>query len=467
MTSRAEKLYRRLPTPLQHVAITAYGYGWRRRRMGGRFAAIRDSFAARNSLTADDWRDWQTRRLRYMLSLAAEAPYYQAQWRAADVEARDVARVELADLQDFPLLTKEAVRVDPTSLCPGGRPPRGALAWHTSGSTGTPLVTYFSRDDFRRGMAVRDARYGAFAGVDFTVPRATFSGRRVEPNPESTGPFHRYNGAERQVYFSPYHLGPATVSAYVHALWRHRPLWLTGYAGAIAELARLAVAGNIACPPLRAVITAAEPVPDDLRDNVRRAFRCRAHEEYGLIEEVAHAMECRHGSLHVSPDAGIVEILDEEGNACAPGTVGEIVGTSLLREAQPFVRYRTGDLGTWAPEPCTCGSETPVLAMIVGRLDDVVVGTDGRRVGRLSTVPKELPGVVATQFVQRRAGAIEVRVVCDGTLSGAVAEELRRRLRDRIGSDTEVSVAQVPELEKTANGKVRGVISTMGGNGEH
>jgi phenylacetate-CoA ligase len=152
----------------------------------------------------------------------------------------------------------------------------------------------------------------------------------------------------------------------------------------------------------------------------------------------------------------------EDGSACAPGEVGEIVSTSLIREAQPFVRYRTGDLGVLAAEACPCGRPMPVLASLEGRVDDVVLGTDGRRVSRMSIVPKGLAGIRATQFVQERPGALAIRVLADGELTQATVDTLIQRVRERVGSDTQVDVTTVDELERTSRGKVRGVISRVG-----
>jgi phenylacetate-CoA ligase len=283
----------------------------------------------------------------------------------------------------------------------------------------------------------------------------------VEPDPDSTGPFHRYNAAERQTYLSPYHLGPDTVDQYIDALRRSDCQWIEGYASATHDIAHMALERGIECPRLRAIITTAEPSSMRLREDVRRAFGCRAHEDYGLVEEACMALECEHGALHAFPDSGYVEILDEDGQPCPPGEFGEIVATSFVRLAQPFVRYHTGDVAAWRAEPCACGRAMPVFESVEGRLDDIVVGADGRRVGRLSTVPKHLEGVVFTQFVQERPGAVLVRVVAEGDLRPDVREELLRRLETRLGSETDIEIEQVDELERTARGKMRAVVSSV------
>lgn len=461
-----ERLYGRLPLSMQQAAVTGYGLVRRHRRLGGNFAEYRRGFEERETWSADRLQEWQDERLRRLLGLAWTAPSYRLQFSAAGVTP-PFDRFSTGDLARLPVLTKDEVRRDPDALCPRGAPGPGVGAYYTSGSSGTPVTVYYSNDDFRRSFALRSARYRSFAGVDYALPRATFSGRRVAPDADSRGPFHRYNAVERQVYLSPYHLGPATVASYIDAFSTHRPLWLTGYAGSIALLARLALEQGLECAPLMAVITTAEPVPPSLRVDCPRVFGCRVTEEYGLIEQTAFALECEQGSLHLSPDAAFVEILDERDRPCAPGTVGEIVGTSFLREAQPLIRYRTGDLGTFSPERCRCGRDTPVLASVEGRVDDVVVTPDGRRVGRLSTVPKHLPGLVACQFVQERPDAIAVHVVCEGELTLEVAETLRARLRERLGEAMEVRVEQVAPgaLELTPRGKIRGIVSRIESHG--
>jgi phenylacetate-coenzyme A ligase PaaK-like adenylate-forming protein len=461
MSNLPEAIYERLPSSAQHVAVSAYGYVRRRQRLGGRFRDYRRGFAEREHLTPAEWRAWQTGRLREMLRLAAETPFYREAFREAGLTAETLDRFELDDLERLPLLSKDQVRQDPTALCPGGDPGAGR-PYSTSGSTGTPLTLYHSNDDVRRWYAMIDARYESFVGVTYHDPRATFSGRRIGARPNSRGPFHRYNLAERQLYFSPYHLGPATVATYVEALRKHQPVWMTGYAGAIHELARLALEQGLSCPPLKAVITSAEPVMPRAREDVAKAFGCRVTEEYGLIEGVCCAHQCHEASLHVSPDAGIVEILDESGAPCAPGVVGEIVATGLVHESQLLLRYRTGDLASWSDGGCACGRAMPILKGIEGRVQDAVVCPDGRRVTRLTSVARDLSGVAAMQFVQDRPDRVLARVVGDHVLDQDVRDEIERRLADRLGAGMGVDVEQVDALERTKRGKVRGVINTVG-----
>src|SRR5437868_5930974 len=130
-----EAAYGRLPAPLQHVAVTAYGYTWRRKRLGGRFREYRDGYVERlraPGLVAT----WQAQRLGEMLAIAWEAPYYRTAVRAAGLNRAALAGIQPHDLSRLPIVDKDAVRRAPDAFCPGGAPPRGAAAYSTSGSTG-------------------------------------------------------------------------------------------------------------------------------------------------------------------------------------------------------------------------------------------------------------------------------------------------------------------------------------------
>ena len=466
MAGRAESVYARLPVWAQHVAVTTYGLWWKRLRFGGGFEAHCRTFRERESWTETDWSTWRTERLRAVLRHAAESvPHYRDTWGE---EAKGAAQEGV--LEGIPLLEKDPVRADAGCLVdPAARDGR-PLTFYTSGSTGTPIASLWTRDELRASMAVREVRSAGWAGVSFTKPRATFSGRISVPDPNSPGPFHRLNRAERQIYFSPFHLGPRTARQYVEALRKHRIEWLTGYAVSFHLLAQFMLEQNIEPPPqLRAVITTSEKLTPTMRETMTRAYGCQVFEEYSTVENVLFASECEHGSLHVSPDIGIVEILDEKGTPCPPGVVGEVVATQTFRRLQPFVRFRLGDLASWSDEVCRCGRAMPVLAGVDGRVEDVVIGLDGRRLVRFHGIFIDLEGVREGQVVQERRDAIRLRLVPDTGFGepsvsdrrGEVEQIVRKRFEQRLGAEMQIDIEWVDSIERTAAGKFRAVISKL------
>jgi phenylacetate-CoA ligase len=152
------------------------------------------------------------------------------------------------------------------------------------------------------------------------------------------------------------------VAGYVAALQTYGSQWIVGYGSAIAALAESALEANISPLPLRSTIVSGDTLQPRMRLSIERFFQCKCFDHYGQAEAVAMATECLHGCMHVIPAAGIIEILREDGSACAPGEVGEIVATGLLNDAMPLIRYRLGDYAAWSKElNCPCGNQQPVI----------------------------------------------------------------------------------------------------------
>jgi phenylacetate-CoA ligase len=167
--------------------------------------------------------------------------------------------------------------------------------------------------------------------------------------------------------------------------------------------------------------------------------------------------QCREGRYHVRPDYGAVEIL-RNGVPVAPGEEGEIVCTGFINPAMPLIRYRIGDLGRWSTDGCTCGLDTPILAEILGRRDDVIITPDGREVGRLSPVLKGYP-IEDGQYIQDETGRLTVLLVPSRPLGENILASLEKELRKRVGPDLPVAFRCVEAIPRGPGGKFRAVIS--------
>jgi phenylacetate-CoA ligase len=121
-----------------------------------------------------------------------------------------------------------------------------------------------------------------------------------------------------------------------------------------------------------------EPWTAKLRDEIERALGLKAINFYGLSEMCGPgvAAEClaARAGLHVQEDHFLVEVVDPDGGRpVEPGSEGELVFTTLTKQAMPLIRYRTGDLGRLVAEPCVCGRSTVRIADLRGRLDDMLI----------------------------------------------------------------------------------------------
>ncbi|OUM89531.1 phenylacetate--CoA ligase family protein, partial [Parageobacillus thermoglucosidasius] len=125
-------------------------------------------------------------------------------------------------------------------------------------------------------------------------------------------------------------------------------------------------------------IFGAEPWSEEMRRTLEREFGIKACDIYGLSEVIGPgvAMECHEAQngLHVAEDHFFVEVIHPDTlEPVGEGEEGELVFTSLTKEAFPVIRYRTGDIASITKEPCACGRTTTRMSRIKGRVDDMLI----------------------------------------------------------------------------------------------
>jgi phenylacetate-CoA ligase len=454
---KLDRIYAKLPTFMQHLSVSAYGVYWHWLRFGGDYQKYAAGYFQRENLSFSEWQTYQHSQLTRLLSISAtKVPYYQHTWTEAQKDA--AAR---GDLSGLPLLEKDPLRANPLDFVRQDVHPVPRLVFHTSGSTGTPIATLWSAPELRDSLAVRETRSAHWAGVSFKLPRATFSGRMVEPDPTSKGPYYRYNAAEKQVYFSAFHLRPDSAPQYVEALCKYKIQWMTGYAVSFYLLAKFILEDHLKVPPLKAIITTSEKLTPEMRCVMEQAYGCRVYEEYSTVENALFASECEKGRLHISPDVSVVEILRPDGSHCDAGEVGEVVTTCLMRTYQPLIRYRLGDLAAWDPSPCPCGRAMPVIKEVVGRIEDVVVGPDGRQMVRFHGIFANQPHVREGQIIQEAIDRIRAKVVTVEGFGPVDEQDIIHRIQQRLGVSVQVVVEQVDSIPRTKAGKFKAVVSLL------
>jgi phenylacetate-CoA ligase len=459
-----ERLYARLPVSLQHCAISLAGLQWRHERLSGGFSGYVDDFRSRDHLEPAKFQSYVEGELRRVLTRAfTSVPYYRDLWRAFGVTLGDIQGFTVADLQKLPATPKQALRDAPSSFLDVS-PMRAnrTRTYYSSGSTGTPVTAVCSVEGHRKFIAAREARSFGWAGVSLRMPRATIGGRYVVPPGPSEGPYYRYNLPERQLYFSAYHLNEGTVARYVDALNKWQPPVFTGYAYSHFALAQLMQERGLALDYApRALIMSSENLTLEMKSTIAKSFHARAFEEYGSIENVVLSTECEAGHLHMHPDFGIAEIVDEANRPVPARTVGKILGTSLLNDVQLLIRYEVGDLAVWDDVPCPCGrNHLPTVKEIVGRLEDAITTRDGRSIVRLDKVFNDLENIVEGQIVQETAERIKVNVVTRTELADIEKATLSARLRERVG-EVDVAFERLASIPRTERGKFRAVVSMI------
>ena len=310
--------------------------------------------------------------LRATIDLAtSRSPFYAE--RLAGVDARALS---LDDLAALPFTTADDLRRHAARLCcaPASEIER-IVTLPTSGTAGEPKRIQFSAADqeltidfFQHGMSV-------LAGPDDRV-LILLPGER----PGSVGELLA-RGLER-LGATPLPYGPVRDrAAALDHLVRERASVVVGIPVQVLALARLSVSQGRDVR-LRSVLLSTDHVPPAIATAVEQAWRCRVFNHYGSTEMgLGGGVECAaHAGLHLREADLLFEVVDPVTGASLPvGSEGEIVFTTLTREAMPLIRYRTGDLGHFVAEPCPCGSALRLLATVRERRDDVAALAGGER----------------------------------------------------------------------------------------
>lgn len=446
-------LYQGLPVPLQEVGISLYAWHLDRLYHGVVYEKelLRITESELDSVAAV--RSFQEQRF---VSMMAEARAHTKYYRQEFAQLPPVHGLE--DLTTLPVLDKQRIRQHEFEFIDERFDFKKLFCEKTSGTTGTSLKIYWDKESIQKLWAAYEIRVRRAAGVDRHTPRAMMGGRPIVPGGAVKPPFWRYNYRWHQLYLSSYHISRSWAGDYIAAMRRAGSKWLTGYGSAIAALAESAMAEGIAPLQMKTVVVSGDTLQTGMRKSIETFFQCQCRDQYGQAEGVCWIMECEHGRLHVSPEFGILEILDPQGASCPPGKSGEMVVTGLINRAMPLIRYRIGDEAAWATEQsCACGQPFPIVEKLEGRMDDYLITTDGRKLGRLSTAMKASSSIHSAQIVQDRPGHAFLLVRPGSGYTRDAAALVKADVLSRVGG-FDLDVVEVPEIPKTAVGKLKLVI---------
>lgn len=455
------KIYNSLPLFLQNFAISVFGYRWKKRRLGGIFHEEVLSFKSRESFTEENWMEYQTSELRKLLIHAYHhVPFYKPLFNSLNLGETDLSSFTITDLRQLPLLTKEDLRKYGKTDLISDTPEKGSTFFASSGSTGTPVNIFISERMHQRYSAMAEVRSKFWAGLTYKNSRGMIGGRRIIADADNKGPFYRYNHFEKQAYFSAYHISAKTAVAYLEGIKKHKLDYMTGYAVSNYVLARFFNELKLNVPKLKAVITSSEKLTAEMRELMEKVYQCRVFDGYSGVECCAVITECEHGKLHISPDVGIIELIKEDGSFAQPGEAGEIIATGLLNMNQPLIRYKTGDSIILDTEPCLCKRNMPVVKEILGRIEDLVIGEDGREMVRFHGIFVNLPNVIEGQIVQNDYSDFEINIVTKTGLSEAEKLTIKQRMNSQLG-EIKLVIHELEQIPRGANGKFKAVISKI------
>ena len=322
-------------------------------------------------LNREDLKMLQVERLKKTIDYAARSPFYQKLFQQKGIVAEQIKYAE--DIRKLPFTTKQDLRNNfPYGFLSLSK--KELIRLHSSsGTTGNPTVIFHNRHDIQ-SWANLMARSLYCAGVRDTDVFQNICGYGL-----FTGGLGFQYGIER--------LGSLSIPAGAGNSLRQIKLMqdygttaihaIPSYLGRLYEVFQSEGLDPRKDTDLRLFVIGAEPHTEEQRQRIEEMFGVKAYNSFGLSEMNGPgvAMECKEqAGLHIWEDAYLVEILDPETLEPVPdGELGELVMTTLDREAMPLIRYRTRDLTRIISGECACGRTHSRLDRIAGRSDDMFI----------------------------------------------------------------------------------------------
>lgn len=446
-------IYNKLPYSFKSFAASVYGHYLKQWRYGPETEKLVEEALARERWDPARWEKWKEERLAYMLEYSAtKVPYYRDYWSK---RRGDGDNASWSKLENWPILTKEALRQNQDAFVADGYDKNKMYREHTSGTTGTPLDLWCSRELLHKWYALFEARWRRWYGVSLEDNWAIIGGQNIIPLKNTKPPFWVWNSAFHQLYLSAFHMRPEFLKYYLKAMQKHSIVHMYSYSESVHQLAQAAIKENIKIK-LKVVVTDAEPLFEFQKETISKAFDCPVRETFGQAEMLCAASECEHGKLHLWPEAGYEELLDNFDQPVENGTPGRIISTSLLNEGMPLIRYDLMDMAQYpsVQEPCPCGRTLPLVEKFIGRLDDAIITKDGRQLVQIDVILGPHLKIREAQITQETLDSFTVKVVPVEGWSDETRSTLVNSLKDLVG-DVHVSVEEVEEIPRTWRGKFR------------
>lgn len=449
------QIYNSLPTSYQNIACSIEGLRIKRERYGGNFYQLLREAESRSNWSNEEIVAYRNNRLKQFLKHCQEnIPFYRDYFRNNDLDYRDINSLE--DLTSLPIITKRDINENLALFTNNKLSRRNLVTMHTSGSTGSPLHFYTTKDAIRELWSIF-WRYRRWHGIDFNTWGAYLLGRPVVPIMNKKPPFWRINIPGKQLLMSGFHLNRKNSIHYLKEFEKRKITWIYGYPSLIALLANYKIEENIDLGyQVTGITVNSENLLPDQCSIIEKAFGIKPVQLYGMAEAVGSISECPSGSLHVDEDSAVIEFIKLKNQ-----NAYKLVGTNFLNYATSFLRYEVNDVFKISGSRCNCNRPGRIIDSIDGRKEDIIYLKNGTRIGRMSIAFKTSFNIIESQIIQNNIDEIKVRIVQGKSYSRKDEEVLKKALNERTGGLLNIEIEYVDKIPRNTNGKIDLVVSEL------
>ena len=427
-------------------------YPYMEKKKGNKIRYYTKKLQESEALPLEDLQVLQEMKLKELLLHCAEnVPAY------AGLDKAQIAADPYKALQSIPPLDKKTFRADPERYLAKNTPDGALIANKSGGSTGSPVHFFMDRQQVEQYEAARWRGLGWY-GITNGSRSVMVWGSSIELSPEARKAHDREDKwLKNREVLSAYELSEDDGQKYIDYLNSYRPEYLYGYSTALTAFAKaIEKAGKEKLKiRLKAIVTTSETLFPWQTEYLAAVFGCPIGNEYGARDAGILAYSCPCGSMHVTAENAVLEVLDPKTLQPLPkGESGIFAITDLTNRVQPRLRYMVGDTGTLLEGGCACGRTLPLMKAPEGREDALLVAEGGRLVhGNFANqIIRDYPMVSGFQLIQHTPETATLRLAGD---PAAIPEETIVSLIAKNLPGVTIKTEYTDHIEPAPSGKIR------------
>lgn len=420
---------------------------------GGEFTKLYDFLMESQWWPKKKLEEFQNEKLQIIIRYAYNnVPYYKKIFNVRGLKPSDIKTSK--DLKLLPILTKDEIRKNFNKLLAKNYRKYYPILSHTSGSTGTAMDFYLTKNLENVIESAHVWRHWNWANYNYSNRCVVIRGKIITEDLNVIAP---YKMDQNTLLLSSFHLSPKSIKQYVELMKKFKPKIIRAYPSAMLVITKFLKRASIKPVEIESIITSSETLLPTHRKEIEEFWGAKIYDWYGLGERAAAIGECEKGGFHINSEYGIIEFKDIPKN-----NHKEIIATSFWNFAMPFIRYSTKDIVmTLTNNQCPCGRTLPIVKSIDGRIEDFIITKDLRFIGRLDAALKYSRGIKFTQIVQDKIGHILVKIVKDAEFTSRDHEKLNLELKKRLGNNIDIDYEFTNDIPRNKAGKLRFVISKI------
>jgi len=393
---------------------------------------------------------YQNERLQRLIRHAyGNSPFYNKAFESLKLKPNDIKSIE--DLHKLPVIRREDISKNFGDLLALNYKLFSPQFRSTGGTTGKPLKYVSDLDSWSLGWALK-FRSWEWAGYKFGDKVGLFGGASLIPNQHFNLNRFLWNKINRFYPFSVTHVDAAILDKYINSIYKNNIKIIRGYPSSINYFAKYCLENSISID-LKTVITTAEVLTTEYRENIERAFNCKVFNTYGCADAGGNISECKAHRLHISPEPSILELSSYQ-EIDSQIKAQEMVFTNISNYAMPIIRYAPGDLVITDNSTCSCGVNSRLVSEIIGRKTDILEFRNGRVLGgpALTLIFRKF-NLENYQIIQNNLSEIDINIKPNNNYRSYEDEEIISIMRYHVGQDVTIKLNHTKEFILPKSGK--------------